>query len=113
GDVGWVMVRKREEAEAVAAASVPRLPEKVDMSALGRAVPNLKVKSYDDTLAGSTSRFSDYRVGEKIDHRDGVTVEEAEHQIATRLYQNSAGVHFNQFTEGKGRFGLTLIYGCP
>jgi 2-methylfumaryl-CoA hydratase len=40
-----------------------------------------------------------------------VTVEEAEHQIATRLYQNTARVHFNQFTEGKGRFGRRLIYG--
>jgi 2-methylfumaryl-CoA hydratase len=40
-----------------------------------------------------------------------MTVEEAEHQIATRLYQNTARVHFNQFTEGKGRFGRRLIYG--
>ena len=34
-----------------------------------------------------------------------MTVEEAEHMLATRLYQNTARVHFNQFTEGKGRFG--------
>ena len=40
-----------------------------------------------------------------------MTVEEAEHQIATRLYQNTAKVHFNQFTEGQGRFGRGLIYG--
>jgi 2-methylfumaryl-CoA hydratase len=40
-----------------------------------------------------------------------MTVEEAEHQIATRLYQNTAKVHFNQFTEGQGRFGRRLIYG--
>ena len=40
-----------------------------------------------------------------------MTVEEAEHQIATRLYQNTARVHFNQYTEGKGRFGRRLIYG--
>ena len=51
------------------------------------------------------------QVGERIDHVDGVTVEEAEHQIATRLYQNTARVHFNQYTEGKGRFGRRLIYG--
>ena len=38
------------------------------------------------------------QVGERIDHVDGVTVEEAEHQIATRLYQNTARIHFNQFT---------------
>jgi len=40
-----------------------------------------------------------------------MTVEEAEHQIATRLYQNTARVHFNQFSEGKSRFGRRLIYG--
>jgi 2-methylfumaryl-CoA hydratase len=50
-------------------------------------------------------------VGEKIDHVDGMTVEEAEHMLATRLYQNTARVHFNQYTEGKGRFGRRLIYG--
>ena len=30
---------------------------------------------------------------------------------ATRLYQNTAKVHFNQFSEGQGRFGRRLIYG--
>ena len=55
--------------------------------------------------------MGDYAVGEKIDHVDGMTVEEAEHPTATRLYQNTARVHFNQFTEGKGRFGRRLIYG--
>ena len=40
-----------------------------------------------------------------------MTVEEAEHQMATRLYQNTARVHFNQFTESKDRFGRRLIYG--
>ena len=56
-------------------------------------------------------RWGDYSKGERIDHVDGVTVEEAEHQIATRLYQNTAKVHFNQFSEGQGRFGRRLIYG--
>ena len=40
-----------------------------------------------------------------------MTIEEAEHQIATRLYQNTAKVHFNQHSEGQGRFGRRLIYG--
>ena len=31
--------------------------------------------------------------------------------MATRLYQNTAKVHFNQFSEGQGRFGRRLIYG--
>ena len=67
--------------------------------------------AYDNVLAGSSHRFADYKVGEKIDHVDGITVEEAEHQIATRLYQNTARIHFNQFAESKGRFGRRLIYG--
>jgi 2-methylfumaryl-CoA hydratase len=62
-------------------------------------------------LAGSPYRFDDYEVGERIDHVDGVTVEEAEHMMATRLYQNTARIHFNQYIEGKGRFGRRLIYG--
>ncbi|HLL28126.1 MAG TPA: MaoC family dehydratase [Xanthobacteraceae bacterium] len=107
----WVMVRKRAEAAPVASASVPKLPDKVDPAALGGGVPRLKSKGYDYVLAGGTRRFADYHPGEKIDHRDGMTVEEAEHQIATRLYQNTARVHFNQFTESKGRFGRRLIYG--
>jgi 2-methylfumaryl-CoA hydratase len=40
-----------------------------------------------------------------------MTVEEAEHMLATRLYQNTARVHFNQFAEAQGRFGKRLIYG--
>jgi 2-methylfumaryl-CoA hydratase len=109
--VRWVMVRKRNETSPTPKAHVPKLPDKVEAAALGRAVPKLKAKGYDYTLAGSARRFGDYKIGEKIDHRDGMTVEEAEHQIATRLYQNTARVHFNQFTEGKGRFGRRLVYG--
>ena len=67
--------------------------------------------AYDLALAGSPHRFGDYEVGEKIDHVDGITVEEAEHQIATRLYQNTARIHFDQFSAAQGRFGRRLIYG--
>src|SRR4029078_11855906 len=55
--------------------------------------------------------FGDYRAGEKIDHVDGITVEEAEHQTATRLYKNTARIHFDQFTAAQGRCGKRLIYG--
>ena len=109
--VRWVMVRKRSPDSPAAAAPSPALPASVPADALGAACPPLDVSRYDFALAGSPHRFGDYRVGERIDHVDGVTVEEAEHQIATRLFQNSARVHFNQFSEGQGRFGRRLIYG--
>jgi 2-methylfumaryl-CoA hydratase len=109
--IRWVMVRKRDEAAPAPGDAVPPLPAAVEAVALGAACPTIDVAHYDLTLAGGPHRWGDYAVGEKIDHRDGITVEEAEHQLATRLYQNTARVHFNQFAESKGRFGRRLIYG--
>ena len=109
--VRWVMVRKRDEAAAAPGDHVPRLPDAVLPSTLGDACPPINPGAYDVALAGSPHRFGDYAVGEKIDHVDGVTVEEAEHQIATRLYQNTARIHFDQFSAAQGRFGRRLIYG--
>jgi 2-methylfumaryl-CoA hydratase len=107
----WVMVQKRDQAAPAPQEKVPELPKSVEPGQLGKGCPEITVTAYDNVLAGSSHRFSDYKVGEKIDHVDGVTVEEAEHQIATRLYQNTARIHFNQFNESKGRFGRRLIYG--
>jgi 2-methylfumaryl-CoA hydratase len=109
--VRWVMVHKRDEAAKADADHVPRVPEALLPSMLGSACPPIDPAAYDVTLAGSPHRFGDYEVGERIDHVDGVTVEEAEHQIATRLYQNPARIHFNQFVQAQGRFGRRLIYG--
>jgi 2-methylfumaryl-CoA hydratase len=109
--VRWVMVRKRDEAAPAPGDHVPPLAAALAPSTLGDACPPIDVASYDLTLAGSPHRWDDYAVGERIDHVDGMTVEEAEHQIATRLYQNTARVHFNLFTERQGRFGARLVYG--
>jgi 2-methylfumaryl-CoA hydratase len=109
--VRWVMVRKRDPAAAIAEEKVPQLPSALAAEAIGAACPAIKVSAYDRMLAGSEQVWGDYDAGEKIDHVDGMTVEEAEHQLATRLYQNTAKVHFNQFSEGQGRFGRRLIYG--
>ncbi len=109
--VRWVMVRKRDKASPAPAEVVPSLPRVVAPDALGDACPIIDRDAYDTVLAGSPFRFDDYAVGEKIDHVDGMTVEEAEHQIATRLYQNTAKVHFDLHHQAQGRFGKRLIYG--
>jgi len=109
--VRWVMVRKRNPGAPAPEAFVPKLPESVGVAELGSACPPIDRAAFDDALSGSPHRFEDYEAGERIDHIDGVTVEEAEHMIATRLYQNTAKVHFNQHSEGQGRFGRRLIYG--
>jgi 2-methylfumaryl-CoA hydratase len=109
--VRWVMVRKRDPAAAIAEEKVPQLPSALTADAIGAACPVIDASAYDRVLAGSDQVWGDYKAGERIDHVDGMTVEEAEHQLATRLYQNTAKVHFNQFSEGQGRFGRRLIYG--
>jgi 2-methylfumaryl-CoA hydratase len=109
--VRWVMVRKRDEAAPATGEVVPDLPDAVEPSALGGACPPLDPAGWDGDLAGSPYRWGDYAAGERIDHSDGMTVEEAEHQIATRLYQNTAKVHFDGHAAAATRFGRRLIYG--
>ncbi len=109
--VRWVMVRKRDEKAETGEMKVPELAKNVEPDSIGGAVPKITGAYYNDTLAGGPARWGDYRSGERIDHLDGVTVEEAEHQMATRLYQNTARVHFNQHAESQGRFGRRLVYG--
>ncbi len=109
--VRWVMVRKRDPDAAVAPAVVPKLAGAVAVADL-HVPAALKFDTlFETTQSGSRHLWDDYAVGEKIDHADGITVEEAEHMMATRLYQNTARVHFNQFAEAQGRFGRRLIYG--
>ncbi len=108
--VRWVMVRKRDPDSPAPEPSVPKLPDAV--AAADIPVPgDLDVSSYDSTLAGGPDLWDDYAVGERIDHVDGVTVEEAEHMMATRLYQNTARVHFDALAARGSRFGRRLIYG--
>jgi len=109
--VRWVMVRKRDTQSPAPPPVVPKLAERVDPATLGKAVPLLDIARYDLALAGSPHRWGDYAAGEKIDHMDGMTLEEAEHQIATRLYQNTAKVHFNQLEQAQGPFKRRLVYG--
>jgi 2-methylfumaryl-CoA hydratase len=109
--VRWVMVRKRDNAAKAPDPAVPKLAERVDPAMLGQAVPPLDIPAYDFKLAGAPHRWGDYAVGEKIDHVDAMTLEEAEHQIATRLYQNTAKVHFNLHEQAQGQFKRRLVYG--
>src|SRR6202451_4803680 len=92
-------------------AHVPKLPEAVAVESLGEACPRIDRAAFDPELSGSPYWFEDDEAGERIDHVDGVTVEEAEHQTATRLYQNTARIHFDLFSAKQGRFGNRLIYG--
>lgn len=108
--VRWVMVNKRD-ADARIEDAPPTTPAPFVPASELLLPPALDFAKYDGALAGSEHLFEDYAVGEKIDHVGGVTVEEAEHQLATRLYQNTAKVHFDALAQAASRFGKRLIYG--
>jgi 2-methylfumaryl-CoA hydratase len=108
--VRWVMVRKGDVDAPAPEAVVPDLPERVPPETLW--VPDtLHGGEFDTRASGSPHLWDDFSEGERIDHVDGMTIEEAEHMTATRLYQNTARVHFNQFLEKDGRFGRRIVYG--
>ena len=87
--VRWVMVNRRTPTDDIGETVIPQLPGAV---------------SADDLVVP-------YEPGERIDHVDGMTIEESDHMLATRLYQNTAKVHFNQFAQNDSRIGRRLIYG--
>lgn len=104
--VRWVMVRKSDLSAPAPQAVVPQLKKALEPSDL--VIPQgLNFSNYDFAQAGEAHRWGDYEIGEKINHVDGVTIEEAEHMLATRLWQNTAKVHFDLTFRPEGR----LIYG--
>jgi 2-methylfumaryl-CoA hydratase len=103
----WVMVHKRNPDAPAPETIIPELAAVVDPATL--VIPDgLDFSAYDYVAAGEPHRWDDYGVGEKIDHVDGVTLTDTEHQLATRLWQNTAKVHFNVEARPDGN---RLIYG--
>jgi len=102
----WVMVNARESATGT-----PKVPE------LPKGVANLPVPGFikpaqlDPEATGGARLWEDYAPGEVIDHPGGLTLEESDHMMATRLYQNTARIHFDAFLARGSQFGKRLIYG--
>ena len=108
--VRWVMVHKRDPQAPVQATTVPKTAPSVKPEDL--IVPEgLSLAGYDDGAAGSSHRWEDYVPGERIDHVSGITLEDSDHMFSTRLYQNTARVHFDAFAGKDTRFGRRLAYG--
>ena len=107
------MVRKKDKKLESIEKNVPKLSKEVSKEEVIEIS-----KSYDFNCdkfnfqeSGSSLTFEDYTIDEKINHIDGMTIESAEHMMATKLYQNNAKVHFNHFIEKGGRFGQRIVYG--
>jgi len=106
----WVMVHKRDAVAPAPDPVVPQLPAFVPLEDL--PVPmELDGGDYDTALTGSPYLWEDYAAGERIDHVNGMTVDESDHTLATKLYQNNARLHFEEYLMRSSRFGRRLMYG--
>ena len=106
----WAMVNKREPGVATGDNDAPELPPRVAVEHL-TVPPELDLSRFDPVATGGSAFWEDYEPGERILHPQGMTVEDAEHQMATRLYQNNARVHFNEHMQKDSRLGTRIIYG--
>lgn len=105
----WVMVHRRVPAMPTGVIP-PTMPKEVAPEDLV-VPPALDLRGYEAWPSGGSAYFEDYEPGEKIDHVDGMTIQESEHATATRLYQNTAKVHFDAVQMKQSRFGRRLMYG--
>jgi 2-methylfumaryl-CoA hydratase len=110
--VRWVMIPKRDKSAVKGVTAVPQLPAVVTADRL--VVPDaMNLQRFPDLAwaFGGTARWDDYEVGERLDHPDAMTIEEADHVQATRLYHNTAQVHFDARAMADSRFGRRIVYG--
>ena len=103
----WAMINKRDPATPTGADDAPEMPAEASLEHVGFP----RVAKFDARATGGSSFWEDYDAGQRIVHPQGMTIEEAEHQMATRLYQNTARVHFNQHQQAASRYGRRIIYG--
>ena len=110
--VRWVMVPKQDREQARGVNNVPQLPAVVAVERL--PVPDaMNLQRFPDLAwaFGSAARWDDYDPGERLDHPDAMTIEEADHVQSTRLYHNTAQVHFDAHAAKTSKAGRRIVYG--
>ena len=108
--IRWVLVQRRDPDGPPVADDAPSPPASVPPGAL-RVPERLDLSRFAPETTGGRAWWEDYEPGERIDHAEGVAIEEAEQQIAARLYQNTARAHFNAHALRDSRFGRRVVYG--
>ena len=106
----WVMVHKRDHTAECETASVPDFPALVTADKLV-APAFILPRQLSPQMTGSNRFWDDYQPMEMIKHPTGITINETDHTLATRLYQNTARVHVDLHHMKDSRFGRRLVYG--
>jgi 2-methylfumaryl-CoA hydratase len=108
--VRWVMVHKNNLDAPAPITTIPELPAYVEVDQL-QLSPYMSAKYYQTTATGGQYLWNDYKKGERINHSAGMTINESDHSLATRLYQNNAKLHFDAHLMKSSAIGQRLVYG--
>ena len=108
--VRWVMVHKAKPGGPVREPQVPRLLAAVPSDLIPHEGWSPQVARIT-RATGVDQLWDDYEPGERIDHQGGITVNESDHSIATRLYQNTAKAHFDAALMATQPHQRRLVYG--
>jgi 2-methylfumaryl-CoA hydratase len=106
--IRWVMVHKRDHGAVCAEPFVPAMDAVVSPALLPCRQYTILVRDIVK-MTGTSDLWDDYTIGERIDHPGAMTVNDSDHSIATRLYQNTAKAHFDGFA--MAATGGRLVYG--
>ena len=108
--VRWVMVHKKNPEAPAPDTVIPTLSQVVAVEDL--YIPaELDAREFDTAATGSERLWEDFAVGERLNHPAGMTVDDSDHTLATKLYQNNAKLHFDELSMKGTAFGRRLMYG--
>jgi 2-methylfumaryl-CoA hydratase len=108
--VRWVMVHKKDLNATAPQTVIPELPAFVHAENLNIA-QDFSARHFHAAATGGCYFWEDYQQGERIDHPAGMTINDSDHSLATRLYQNNARLHFDAHMMQSSSFGKRLVYG--
>ncbi|ADG94645.1 MaoC domain protein dehydratase [Arcobacter nitrofigilis DSM 7299] len=104
----WVMVHKRNKGEMSGINIVPTFAK---TQAIKEEINIPVLKDINTDVTGGNYFFEDYEAGERLNHAEGITIDDSDHTLATKLYQNNAKVHFDDFMMKSTPMGQRLMYG--
>jgi 2-methylfumaryl-CoA hydratase len=104
------MVHKKNLDAPAPPTTIPELPAYVAVEQL-QLSPYMSAKYYQTTATGGQYLWNDYKKGERINHSAGMTINDSDHSLATRLYQNNAKLHFDAHLMKSSPIGQRLVYG--
>lgn len=104
----WVMVHKKDKGTL---SGIKEIPTFAESTPILDEINLPEIKCVDTDATGGKYFFEDYEKGERLNHPEGITVDNSDHTLATKLYQNNAKVHFNDHMMKSSPMGERLMYG--